>query len=283
MPQRGLKTVSPVTRSLRVLAAVALVAALLVAPVAAGGRSITAVTAPPGLTMEATVLLDGHARVGSWMAIDVRLKNDGPPIVGELRLTGGTQGRTRFGTLVEAPTQSDKTHRLYVQPPGFGRELEISLVSGASTIATTQAAFVIHDGTQMVVGIVAERPGDVIGDLDLLPNMNNVKPLTVGLDVADLPNRVEAWGVLDRLIWQDMDSAQLDTDQIAALRGWVAGGGRLVIVGRHGWSCKPVGLPGRPPALSSDDDHGRRARRRSSPCSGSFRRMRPICRHCPAC
>ena len=96
MPHRGLKTVSPVTRSLRVLAAVALVAALLVAPVAAGGRPIAAVTPPPGLTMEATVLLDGHARVGSWMAIDVRLKNDGPPIVGELRLTGGTQGRTQL-------------------------------------------------------------------------------------------------------------------------------------------------------------------------------------------
>ena len=231
MRHRGFKTVSSATRSLRVLAAVALVAGLLVAPVEAGGRAVAAVTPPPGLTMEATVLLDGHARVGSWMAIDVRLKNDGPPIDGELRLTGGTQGRTRFGTLVEAPTQSDKTHRLYVQPPGFGRELEISLVSGASTIATTKAAFAIHDGTQMIVGIVAERPGDVIGDLDLLPNMNNVKPLTVGLDVADLPNRVEAWGVLDRLIWQDMDLAQLDSDQVKALRGWVAGGGRLVIVG----------------------------------------------------
>ncbi len=71
--------------------------------------------------MEATVLLQGHARIGAWMAIDVHLKNDGPPISGELRLTGGTQGRTRFGTQVEAPTQSDQTHRLYVQPPGFGR------------------------------------------------------------------------------------------------------------------------------------------------------------------
>lgn len=231
MRHRGFKRVSQVTRSLRVVAAIALVAGLLVVPVPASARRLPAVAPPPGLTIEASVLLDGHARVGSWMAIDVRLKNDGPPIVGELRLTGGAQGRTRFGTLVEAPTQSDKTHRLYVQPPGFGRELEITLVSGASTIATTKAAYAIHDGAQMVVGIVAERPGDVIGDLDLLPNMNNVKPLTVGLDVTDLPNRVEAWGVLDRLIWQDMDSAQLEEDQIAALRGWVAGGGRLIIAG----------------------------------------------------
>ncbi len=218
-------------RLLRVAAAVALLGALVGLPGGVSAAPSLAATPPPGLTMEATVLLDGHARVGAWMAIDIRLKNDGPPISGELRLTGGTQGRTRFGTLVEAPTQSDQTHRLYAQPPGFGRELEISLVSGADIIATTKAAFTIHDGTQMVVAIVAERPGDVIGDLDLLPNVNNVKPLTVGLEPADLPTRVEAWSAVDRLIWQDVDSNQLSPEQLAAIRGWVAGGGRLVIVG----------------------------------------------------
>lgn len=233
-------------RLARIGAVVALTAGLMTAPVAANGRPMTAVTPPPGLTMEAAVMLDGHARVGSWMAIDVRLKNDGPPIVGELRITGGTQGRTRFGTLIQAPTQSDQTHRLYAQPPGFGRELEVSLYSGETTIATAKAAYAIHDGTQMVVAIVAERPGDIIGDLDLLPNMNNVKPLTVGLDAADLPTRVEAWGALDRLIWQDVDSTQLNSEQIAALRGWVAGGGRLIIAGG---TAGPASLSAFPDAI----------------------------------
>ena len=40
------------------------------------------VAAADGLTMEAKALLGGHARIGSWMAVSVRLKNDGPPIVG---------------------------------------------------------------------------------------------------------------------------------------------------------------------------------------------------------
>jgi hypothetical protein len=225
---------SIVSRLARVGAAAVLVTASIGAPGAASAAPLTAsplVVPPPGLTMEARVLLDGHARVGAWMAIDVHLKNDGPPLAGELRLTGGTQGRTRFGTAVEAPTQSDQTHRLYVQPPGFGTEMEISLVSGDTTVATTKATFALHDGTQMVVGIVAERPGDIISDLDLLPNMNNVKPLTVGLQIDDLPDRVEGWGVLDRVIWQDVDSDRLEQDQLDALRGWVAGGGRLIIAG----------------------------------------------------
>lgn len=227
----GTSTASPLPR----LALAALVIATLVlgsaTPASALGSTAAAVTPPPGLTMEASVLLQGHARVGSWMAIDIHLKNDGPGIAGELRLAGGVQGRTRFGTPVDLPTLSDKSYRLYAQPPAFGREVEISLVDGASTIATTKAAFTIHEAAQMVVGVVAEQPGRIIGDLDLLPNMNNVAPLTVGLGIADLPNRVEAWTSLDRLIWQDTDSSRLDADQLVALRGWIAGGGRLIVTG----------------------------------------------------
>ena len=212
------------TRLVRAAIAVALLAGLVTTPA-------LAVEAPAGLTIEANVLMDGHVRVGSWMAIDIHVANTGPAISGELRLAGGAQGRTRFGTRVDLPTQSDKTYRLYAQPPAFGRELEISLVDGNTTVATTKATFTVHDATQLVVGIVAEQPGDIVGDLDLLPNQNSVAPLTVPLTVGELPVRVEAWGVLDRLVWQDTDSAGLSTEQIDALRGWVAGGGRLVIVG----------------------------------------------------
>jgi hypothetical protein len=193
--------------------------------------SVAPVAADDGLTMEAHVLLDGHARAGQWMAIDVHLTNSGPAVTGELRLAGGAQGRTRFSTPVDLPTQSDKVYRMYVQPPAFGRDLAISLVDGDSTVATTKAAFTLHDATQLVVGVVAERPGDIIGGLDLLPNQNNLAPLTVALGTADLPERVQAWNTLDRLIWQDTDASRLSPEQLDALRGWVAGGGRLVIVG----------------------------------------------------
>ncbi len=242
----GSSTVSPLPR----VGLAALVIATLVlgsaAPALALGSPTAAVTPPAGLTMEASVLLQGHARVGSWMAIDIHLKNDGPGLAGELRLAGGVQGRTRFGTPVDLPTLSDKSYRLYAQPPAFGREVEISLVNGPKTIATTKAGFTVHEAAQMVVGVVAEQPGRIIGDLDLLPNLNNVAPLTVGLGIADLPNRVEAWTSLDRLIWQDTDSSRLDADQLDALRGWIAGGGRLIVTGG---TAGPASLSAFPDAI----------------------------------
>jgi hypothetical protein len=202
--------------------AIGLAVGALVTPVA---------SAADGLTMEAHALLDGHARIGTWMAIEVRIRNDGPAVAGELRISGGAQGRTRFATPVDQPTQSDKTYRLYVQPPAFGREIEITFADGATTIARTKATFAVHDQTQLVIGVVAERPGEIVGSLDLLPNQNNVAPLAVPLEPEDLPDRVEAWGTLDRLVWQDIDSSRLTTEQLAAMRGWIAAGGRLVIVG----------------------------------------------------
>ena len=208
-----------------------LTASVLFTAISVALPSPTQAVSASGVAMEAEVLLGGNARTGSWMAIDVHLTNSGPPVVGEIRLAGGAQGRTRFGAAVDLPTQSDKTYRLYAQPLSFGREITIDLVSGDSTLATTKADFTLLDVNRLVVGIVAERAGDIIGSIDLPPGANGVAPVTVAIDAADLPARVEAWGTLDRLVWQDTESSRLSTEQLDALRGWVAGGGRLVIVG----------------------------------------------------
>jgi hypothetical protein len=196
-----------------------------------------------GLTMEAAVLLEGHGRIGTWMGIQVRLKNDGPGIAGELRLTGGAQSRTRFGTPVDLPTQSDKLYTLYAQPPAFGGQLDISLVQGGRTVATRAVAFTVHESTELVVGVIAEQPQGIIPDLDLLPSPNGTRPSIVALGVEDLPERVQGWGTLDRLVWQDADSSQLSAPQVEALRGWLASGGQIVIAGGTAGGSVLTGFP----------------------------------------
>ncbi len=211
----------PALRPLLVLAA----AALFLGPLAVGG------VAAGSLSMEARVLVQGHARVGSWMAIEVRLTNDGPAVTGELRIAGGSQGRTRYGLAVDLPTASRKTYVLHAQPPAFGRTIKVELAGSNGTIASADVAYLVHDASQLVVGIVAERPQGIIAELDLQPSLSGSPAVVVPLSIGDLPDRVEGWATLDRLVWQDVDSDQLSTDQLAALRGWLAGGGRLVIVG----------------------------------------------------
>jgi hypothetical protein len=209
------------------------VAALSLALVALG-PAVVPVAAAGELTMEARILLNGNARIGSWMAIEVHLVNNGPAVSGELRLAGGSQGQTRFGRAVDLPTQSDKIEVLYAQPPAFGSELEIVLASGDQKVASTKAKFSIHDTTQLVVAVVAERPEDIIGGVRLPPNQNQVAPLIMGITPEDLPERVEGWNMLDRLIWHDVPADRLTPQQVTSLRGWVANGGRLIIAGGTG-------------------------------------------------
>jgi hypothetical protein len=215
-------------RALTVFATLAIVAAsaLVSAPAANA--------AAEGLEMEARVLLEGNARVGSWLAIEVQLRNDGPPITGELRLAGGAQGRTRFAVSVDLPTQSNKTYVLYAQPPSLGSSVDVALLSGEATVMTKPVTFTVHQATRLVVGVIAEEPQRIVPNLDLLPSPTGEAPAIITLGPEDLPDRVEAWAPLDRLVWQDVDSNLLRPEQLTAMGGWLAGGGRLVIAGGTG-------------------------------------------------
>ena len=215
----------------RILRHLARFTALSALGVAALGPAAVGISAADPPTMTARVLLQGHARLGSWMAIEVHLVNAGPSISGELRIQGGTQGGTRYATAVQLDSPSDKTWILHAQPPSFGQQLEVDLVSAGQVILRQKVAVTIHDPGQLVVGVVADAAAKIVGSLSL-PSVQNQQPaVVVPLTVADLPTRIEAWSALDRLVWQDVDASTLSADQLTALRGWLALGGRLVIVG----------------------------------------------------
>ncbi len=212
--------------ALRLVAAVGLAVLALGPWAAAAAAQQTA-----SLTMNARILLQGHARTGSWAAVEVDLANDGPPIQGELRMDGGSQGNARFATPVNMPTGSRQTYVLHVQPPAFGRNVKVQLVANEQVIDSVDVAYLVHEATQLVVGIIAERPQALVSQIDLQPTPFGAAAALVPLSIADLPDRAEGWSVLDRLVWQDIDSNQLSPQQLDALRHWLAAGGRLVIVG----------------------------------------------------
>ncbi len=201
------------------------VAAVVLGPLALAG------SAAGPLNMNARVLLQGHARTGSWAAIEVDLQNDGPQIRGELQMDGGAESNARYAMAVDLPTNSRKTYVLHAQPPAFGRNVTVDLVADGQKIESVTVAYLVHEVTQLVVGVLAEDPGPIISQIKLPASTTGVMPAVVPLTVADLPSRVEAWSTIDRLVWQDIDSNSLAPEQLEALRRWIAAGGRLVILG----------------------------------------------------
>lgn len=205
------------------LGAALVVLATLLAP--------AAVVAADGLSMSARAMLQGHVRQGSWFAVAVEVANAGPTIDGEVRITGGVDSRTRFSVPVELATGSRKQILLYAQPPTFGGTMKVQLVDGDAILGESKVAIALHDPSQLVVGVVAENPARVVGEIKLLTSAGRMPPVVVPLTPADLPERAQAWSGIDRLVWQDTDAAALTPGQLAALRSWIAGGGRLVVIG----------------------------------------------------
>ncbi|MDP8904919.1 MAG: hypothetical protein M3N29_06340 [Chloroflexota bacterium] len=184
------------------------------------------------ITLEARAALGGHVRPGAWAEVTVDVANDGPSLDGELRVRSQVQGRSQYGVAVSLPSGARQQHRLYAQTPLFGSKLVVELVVDGQAVATQDVPIRSHDVYSPVIGIVAERPEGFQRDVTAAAHNPNFNQSTViALTPADLPWRVEAWAAIDRLIWQDVASEQLDRNQLAALRLWIGAGGRLVLLG----------------------------------------------------
>ena len=186
------------------------------------------------VTMTARSLAGGNVRVGAWSAIEVDVANDGPAISGELRLASDQAASSSYAALVDLPTGSRKRYVLYAQPShlrarprrdaGFGR---------GDRSRKADVPITAHDQYQSVIGVVAEEPGPLVAALtSALADPRVAAPAIVSLAPEDLPARVEAWSAIDRLVWQDVDTAQASAG--AACRAAHLAGTR-----------RPSGHPGR--------------------------------------
>jgi hypothetical protein len=221
-------------------------AAVLLATLPGAAQSATPEPSagPSALRMTAQPLMGGNVRPGSWMGVRVHLENDGPAVRGELRLTSGAQQGSRYSIGMELPTGARQDHLLYAQPSWSGGRLTASLVEGDATLLEQRVVLTAIDPYTTTVVIVAERPDAVApGVRGMLagPSQSMARILTVTAE--DLPPRAEAWGVIDRLVWQDVDPARLTPAQLAAMTTWVGAGGRLVVVGGQAGLAGVSGLP----------------------------------------
>jgi hypothetical protein len=225
-------------RSTRVsLFAVLAFALALLAPLASADVALAASPSPspqpnPDIHIEAHALLDGNVRPGAWTAIAVHVENTGPAIDGELRI-GTTQGTgSQYGLEVHLASPAKQSVTLYAQTQIFGSRVNVDLVVADSVIARAQVPIKSHDAYTPIVAVIAEHPEGMLAQINAAlvnPNITTSSVITIG--VADLPPRVEAWAAVDRLVWQDVDSALLTPAQAEALRLWLGAGGQLIVVG----------------------------------------------------
>jgi len=193
-------------------------------------------------------------RAGKWVPIAVTLSNTGDPVVGQLQLqlAATAAGNMEYAsntvtTTVDLPTNSRKVVWLYARlDRPYIDSLDVSLSGRGINVPTQRVPLANPQDEQREVLVVSDTD---IGLNDTLRSLrsqalfkngkapqnnvgagqNPVVPFSFGR--ADVPDRWIGLESADLVVLGDFAHAALSPQQLDALRGYVMGGGTLVVMG----------------------------------------------------
>src|SRR5206468_1921712 len=92
----------------------------------------------------------------------------------------------------------------------------------------------------LLVGVLSDSPDSTKGISRIKPTSGDTKVATLTVD--DIPDVGTGLISLDVLMIADTDTGKLSDAQRVALKEWVTGGGRLIIIGGPGFQPTLAGL-----------------------------------------
>ncbi|RPI30406.1 MAG: hypothetical protein EHM70_13975 [Chloroflexota bacterium] len=194
------------------------------------------------VTIQAEAGFDQRCKEGFWFPVRVTLENNGPNLEGrvDVRIPGYAGNSISYSASVTLPTGSRKELVIYVYPEGYFSSLDVFLNVDNRDIAQTAVRTSCASSTDLVFGVVAANtsPFNVLNNL----SPANGSAVVAQMEVEDIPERAQALGTLDFLIFSDVDTGLLSTGQRSALAEWAAGGGLMVVSGGPGWQKTAAGL-----------------------------------------
>ncbi|NTU84976.1 MAG: hypothetical protein HGA45_37365, partial [Chloroflexales bacterium] len=202
----------------RVLLALVIAAALL-APISARSQAAVTLTASPAF--------EGNYTLGTWLPVDVQLRNDGPPLKAVVA-AALPEATFRNVQAIDLPGGAEKRLTLYVAMEQAVPELRITVEADGAVLAEQVLAVRPRSSERMLGILAAEDPRLSLPrrqDLAALPFM------VVSLSAATLPERAAGLSSLGLLLLGELPAEGLSPAQAATLAGWVSGGGHLIIGG----------------------------------------------------
>lgn len=211
-------------------------------------------TQADAIQLDARVGFDGYVQSGAWAPITVTASNDGPDVLAEVRVTADpfTGTRTHYTRPLDLPRGSRKQVTLYAADvAAFGAGVQVELLDERGRVLQSEAVRVeTITPTTLLVGVWSGSPQGLAGLALVEPSSGETRLATLTAD--DLPPDAKGWQALDVLAISDADTGALSPEQRAALEAWLAGGGRLIIVGGVGYQRTLAGLDGIAPVQAQD-------------------------------
>lgn len=217
---------------------ISLLAGLLLA---AGWNSAAA--SASGVAVHASVGFNNVYRDGpQWVPIHARVTNTGASfLAGEITARGNTAASATYTQPVSLYPGTTKVSTLYVPATGVGNDVTVTYMVGGRRMGQAVAyPEAIPDG-DLLLGALTDDPSTISWLRSAAPAGTHLH--LVALSADTLPSAPEALLGLDALVLTNLDTSQLDSGQIDALRGYVHEGGSLLLVGGASWQSTLGGLP----------------------------------------
>ncbi len=193
------------------------------------------------LTLEAAY--EGYYRTGQWLPMLVSVSNSGPSFNGVLRLSAPDVGNfpaNNYNTPIDLPQQSSKQVFLYMPANEQSRQARVELISEDRIIASVTQDLKLMRDFDMLFAIVTESPRGTIDLKAIRSGMGDAYQANWRID--NIPRMSEALRGLDGLIFDDVDTGALSTEQRQAIEDWVIAGGHLVVTGGPNWQKTQAGI-----------------------------------------
>ncbi len=187
---------------------------------------------------------DGSFREDNWIPLYVRLTNDGIAVEGRLVVRPETSNDAVTNTYtlpINLPGGSRQAVFMYITAQSFANEIRVELIDRDGVVLAVTPVLVrsIQPRDRLNV-LVSQSPSGIL-DLTGIHDAG-FQGFQASWTIDNIPDRVEGLAAVDWLLFNDIDSGNLSTDQQTALRDWVAGGGHLVVTGGANWQRTAAGF-----------------------------------------
>lgn len=194
------------------------------------------------VTLTAQLGFDGSCKLNTWIPIRVKVENKGADFNARVQVSyqNDKGGQSAHAIDLSLPTNSRKEMFLYLYPDGYLGKLSVDVLSGDKVLATTPLNIKCIAGENTLIGAISSDSTPQFASTREAPFTGFVR--VAQLQLADLPDQSQGWEGLDALVISGADTGSITDPQRAALKDWLAQGGKLLIAGGPKWQGTVSGL-----------------------------------------
>ncbi len=197
-----------------------------------------------GVSMTVDAGYGSYFREGHWLPLRVTIRNEGDALSGRLVVRPETSGpivTSAYSTPVDLPAGSQKEATLYVTARRRSSDLTLELLNASGERVTQQDATLRALSPTDRINVIVTGPGVSAPSLSEA-HAAGAQAVQAVWTVADIPDHAQALAAVDLLLVAGADTDALSLQQRDAIRGWLTGGGHLIVSGGSSWRLSTAGF-----------------------------------------